>query len=396
MQISLKSVSSYLYLILLGGNYMSGGISAQYGFLYQKYVYILTALEHVSIDSYFVYEGKDDIDIEKENSLYSVSVSKKTYLQVKSGNIDKDCMIKVVGNWMNMDGFSSELQFILYAENDLSFSYNSKEFANEIIESFKKGSEKKRGAVLRTAYDKYSKELSTVSFEQKVLKLLNSIIVKTKSFEEISEQLLSAFERDYCSDIKIYELAKIKRTEHFINYICEAIDKSIAQKASYVLKYSGFINFVQKVREDISDRRYNINVHTTKTIKKEEAKKIIKNCIAREVQQLYLVNEQEEFIIEGIIQELLYKDFRNVYLDISSMDISNIEQEAKDNYDETLFELEFSEKTPRNIYTTTVKKQIENDLLPKGQLYKKGCYIYLTSDDAPEEFQIAWEDNDAK
>ena len=36
---------------------MSGGIDSQYGFLFQKYVYILMLLKHMSMDACFTYEG---------------------------------------------------------------------------------------------------------------------------------------------------------------------------------------------------------------------------------------------------------------------------------------------------------------------------------------------------
>ena len=74
---------------------MSGGIDSQYGFLFQKYVYILMLLKHMSMDACFTYEGIDDIDIEKEEPLHSIIISQKSFIQVKSGNINQKCMIKV-------------------------------------------------------------------------------------------------------------------------------------------------------------------------------------------------------------------------------------------------------------------------------------------------------------
>lgn len=42
---------------------MSDGITSQYGFLYQKYVFMNTAISHASMDLFFTYEGVDDIDV---------------------------------------------------------------------------------------------------------------------------------------------------------------------------------------------------------------------------------------------------------------------------------------------------------------------------------------------
>ena len=41
---------------------MPAGITAQYGFLYQRYAFIKLALDNAGMDRFFVYEGIDDID----------------------------------------------------------------------------------------------------------------------------------------------------------------------------------------------------------------------------------------------------------------------------------------------------------------------------------------------
>ena len=51
---------------------MPAGITAQYGFLYQRYAFIKIALENAGMDRFFVYEGIDDIDIAEEYRISNV------------------------------------------------------------------------------------------------------------------------------------------------------------------------------------------------------------------------------------------------------------------------------------------------------------------------------------
>lgn len=65
---------------------MPAGITTQYGFLFQRYIFIKTVLDFIGIDTFFVYEGADDIDVINEERIVSIGISNNTYIQVKSGN----------------------------------------------------------------------------------------------------------------------------------------------------------------------------------------------------------------------------------------------------------------------------------------------------------------------
>ena len=69
------------------------------------------------------------------------------------------------------------------------------------------------------------------------------------------------------------------------------------------------------------------------------------------------------------------------------------EYSAFNNYYNVLDDLLDNEKTPMIVYQRTMSKPIYDDLLPKNEMYYKGCYIFLTSDDAPNNKQISWEVN---
>ena len=58
---------------------MFEGITSQYGFLYQKYYFIMNAISHASMDLFFTYEGMDDIDVDIIDTAEELSMITKIY-----------------------------------------------------------------------------------------------------------------------------------------------------------------------------------------------------------------------------------------------------------------------------------------------------------------------------
>ena len=104
---------------------MLAGIRSQYGFLYQKCVFIKTVLEKASPDRFFVFEGNDVIDVPEIERIMSIKVSNETFIQAKSGTVSKECWAKVPGNWLLVDDNKAEYKVVL--ENPLAFEANSDE-----------------------------------------------------------------------------------------------------------------------------------------------------------------------------------------------------------------------------------------------------------------------------
>lgn len=63
----------------------NAGITTQYGFLFQRKAFILFALENAGTKQTFTFEGRDDIEISADESIYSVKSADASYIQVKSG-----------------------------------------------------------------------------------------------------------------------------------------------------------------------------------------------------------------------------------------------------------------------------------------------------------------------
>ena len=155
------------------------------------------------------------------------------------------------------------------------------------------------------------------------------------------------------------------------------------------------MKMIMTVCDEISDHRYIAKIPELKKRAKSEATQLVKDNAIREVRQLYLVDKHDEFVIDGIVHELIYKDFRDVYISQKEVEIINLEQNAYENYMNAKFSLDESESSnPKKVYQRTVEMPIGDSLIPDGPVYRKGCYIFLTGDDITEDSQISWGDYD--
>ena len=73
----------------------NAGITAQYGFLFQRKAFVLFALENTGTKQTFTFEGKDDVEISTNECIYSVKTADSNYIQVKSGTVDESCFCKI-------------------------------------------------------------------------------------------------------------------------------------------------------------------------------------------------------------------------------------------------------------------------------------------------------------
>ena len=372
----------------------NSGITAQYGFLFQRKAFILHALENAHTKQFFTFEGKDDIDVTAEDSLCLYQVSNARYIQVKSGHVDENCFSKVICNWFLIDtGMDATLHLI--CEHPLEFSLDD-ELVQKITNYIIKGKNRNKSAIAKKVYDSLASTIETNIAEvyAQIRNLFSRVTIDVYDMARLDRSLEEVFFSTYCSDILEYELAKEKRLNRLISYINEEIDTAVKAKKPYELHYPNLMRLIMKVAEEISDHCYSIDILELKKQSMEEAKRIVAEKATREVKQLNLVNHQEAFVIDGIVQELMYKDFRDVFVENRTVEISNIEQNAFENYSSTKFALDDSELAdPKKIYNQTVRLPIESNLMPPGIIYRKGCYIYLTGDNVDPDSQITWGEN---
>ena len=374
---------------------MSDGITSQYGFIFKRYAFIENVISNAAMNLFFTYEGVDDIDVSDAKAvdmLAMASASNNRYIQVKSGTVSKDCWSKVIGNWILTDDYQNAI-FILLCENELDFNVNDAEIIDFVYCYFEKGASKSKKSIAKKVNDKIFEDNDENAIKEIIRELSQRCTITNRSFDELKEELLKTFTDTYCTDVKIYEKAKERRFERFIEYIVAEIDAAIEKKKKYTITFQKLMDIVNRVRAEISDNKYTIETVEIKKRKKKEAEMLMRDRSIREIKQLLLVQNNSAFVMGELVKELLYKDFRDVYAD-GGIEISNIEDIAHTNYEDAL--LEFDETpTPKEVFVKTTRKPIESSILDNSSIYRNGCYVFLTGDDIDPDLQISWgEDNE--
>ena len=373
----------------------NAGITAHYGFLFQRKAFVLFALENTGTKQTFTFEGKDDVEISTNECIYSVKTADSNYIQVKSGTVDESCFCKIICNWLLLDKIPSDT-LILFAENQLEVPI-SNVTKDAILEYILKGKEKKKSSIARKTYNKFQDIIETDrdAFLEIIDRHLQAIKLQVCSMDNLDRRLESAFFDNYCQDITEYELAKSKRLDRFISYINQEIDTALKSKEPCTLLYPDLIKIIMKTCDEINDQRYVAKIPELKKRVKGEAARLVEDNVIREVRQLYLVDKHDEFVIDGIVHEMLYKDFRDVYIAQREVEIINLEQNAYENFTTAKFSLDEPESfIPKKVYQRTIETPIGDSLLPDGPVYRKGCYIFLTGEDIDKDSQITWGDYD--
>lgn len=373
---------------------MLDGIKSQYGFLFQRYAFILNVINNASMNIYFTYEGIDDIDVsdaDKEGTLAMAAASNHKYIQVKSGTVNKNCWSKVIGNWILTENYQ-EADFTLLCENVLNFNVNDDDVIESVYGYFEKGASGNARSIARRVNDKFFAENDKNSIMEIIRDLSQRCIIMAQSFDEIKKALSETFTDTYCTDVKIYEKAKERRFERFIEYMIAEIDDAMEKKKKYTITFQKLMDIVNKVRTEISDSKYTVETAEIKKRKKKTAENLMKEGKIREIRQLLLVKNDTGFVIGELVKELLYKDFRDVYAD-GGIEISNIEDSAHTNYEDALLELD-ENPTPKEIFIKTTRKPIESSIMDNSSIYRNGCCVFLTGDDVNSDLQISWGEDD--
>ena len=81
-------------------------------------------------------------------------------------------------------------------------------------------------------------------------------------------------------------MVKSKRLERFLSYINLRIDDAIKNKKPFTMPYPDFLHLVTQVTEEISDKKYTMDIQYLKDKSKETAQKIVEEKLTREVKRL--------------------------------------------------------------------------------------------------------------
>lgn len=294
----------------------NAGITTQYGFLFQRKAFILFALENAGTKQTFTFEGRDDIEISADESIYSVKSADASYIQVKSGTISESCFCKVICNWLLFDKESSGT-VTLFAENQLD-TLVSNITKDIIFDYIIQGKEKKRSSIAWKTYNKFQNPIETdrEAFLGIIEKFLQIINIHICSMDELDSRLEKVFFENYCRDITEYQLAKSKRLERFISYMNQEIDNALKAQRPCTLLFADLMKMIMTVCDEISDHRYIAKIPELKKRAKSEATQLVKDNAIREVRQLYLVDKHDQEFNRSLFQAK--KLFRELHLTYTS------------------------------------------------------------------------------
>ena len=366
---------------------MSAGITAQYGFLYQRYAFIKIALDNAGMDRFFVYEGIDDIDIAEDYRISAVRQYNNQFVQVKSGTVSHDCWAKVIGNWLLIEDETPTYRIVL--ENALTFDFGEDDVIGSVLGYFTAGADKAPTSIANKVYKKFLEASDETVLKNRVVEMLDRISFEVLSMEELYSAIVETFKAIYCPDITKYDIAKICRCDRFIEYINSRIDEAIKKKKSFTLRYVDFMDIINKVTAEISDGKYIVDISEMRKRKTTVAEQLVNSGTLREVRQLRLVNSNRGFIVKELVKELLYRDLREVYATSGSTLISNIEETAYSNFEDVKYSLP-EDSEPRQLFQETISKEIPLNIVDNSPLYRNGCYVYLTGEETDESRQITW------
>ena len=370
------------------------GIISQSGFEFQKRIFILNLLQ-LENSSFVVYEGQDDIEISNEYfPILSITpIWNETLIQVKSGNVTKQVLEKIFLNWIL--NFGNKKEYLCYLENPLDGNLNFKDpqFFEDLLNKISNSSNRRKDSILRRSYDLYSIDLR--SFKSNLQYLIDNAKFRIYDKEQLLEDIKSIFIKNFSNDGSS-EFTQNERFEEFNRIINYKLAEALYFKNKFKFNFSELFNLMSDIKSSISSTSYELNFLEFKMRKIEAVKQIVSSN-KRSVRQLKLVNNTEDFIIEGLTQQIFYEDLRNYFVNIGEeKEILNIEYNANENFKDAKGELlaDLGEYKPNQLYFKTIGKDIKSKLLKddSGQYnhYKKGCYIHLTDDGIDKNILISW------
>jgi len=369
----------------INDNFMSktGGTLAQYGFEFQKEVFVFVLINKLKVGDKASYEMIDDIDF-NVSDLGNTKLN-SLHVQCKTGSFNYSLFRHVICNWLLYD-YTDE--YILFIDNDLNFHFDSENLSEDIISDVKKYFDKKKQRIdcylykIFKKYNEFNSDIEINKLKSDLLEILNKLKIYSKTISTIKEESMNSFIEEYCTDINI-EFAKKSRFEMFCDEIHKGLKKSIEEKKPYTIDFIGFKNLINRTIKSIDNHKYFIDYVEFKNSNKN----IYKNLLSsREALFLKKMNMVEGSIVRYLTYELYYKDLRDYYVGIQKSNLINeIEEHAHFNYTETA-------RKNNNIwvetFNNTINTPIDNDVLQNIQ-YTSGCYMFLSSDEAVNYF-IDW------
>lgn len=135
-----------------------------------------------------------------------------------------------------------------------------------------------------------------------------------------------------------------------------------------------------------NEYRPNFEIFRKKSLTEETINSIF-DSNKREVSQLYEIGLLKNEILDYLRYELFYRDIREVYIERKRDDIEYIETEA---YDIFRHHEKLEPDNRYKLFYEVVDIKLNHSDIALDRFSSKGCYIHLSSDEAPKTKQISW------
>lgn len=372
----------------------SSGITSEFGYVYQRKVFLNILIKQCfNVDDAFTYEGIDDVSytIGRPDLLNSIRF-KKTAIQCKTGDLPYCDFLKAFENWVLIDELQEE--YLLYSEKELSFNYSLETIIEDIhrnlFDYFNNHKKKSRKAILNRILKRFhfkdGKPIDN-SLSEKVTAIFRRFKPNSIEYEALiadtSEFWIKNRIRDCPENLSICE----RRLDLFASRINNLIDNNESKRVSTTVSYATFEEMFQKVLLEINeDTPYSIDYVS---FKKDKFNKIIlDDRIMKSREGIFLskvFNNDNVRVVGHLINECYYRDLRTHYIRQSENDkIAYAEEAAFENYQGA---------RPDNdlwvYFDSVTRKDIGSSIIVNNQ-YRVGCYVFLSSDDCPEDVFIDW------
>lgn len=366
------------------------GIYSQFGFEYQKEVFINSLLMYFKSETKAFYERDDDVSIgEYDEKLTKTTCDSDILIQCKSGTISHDILVHVFCNWLL--ALCNQKEFVLFLENNIDFTYSEQSIKDSLIskiKSYPNGKKPNRGAILYKLKEKYyDKSTSTIKTEliSDLACVYKAFNVNIKSSKELYESSKKKFTAEYSATLEI-ESARSLRFDTFRDNIYILIRDELLKKNCIEIEYKDYWRIIEKSIHEVTDQLYNPSFieFQKKHIDKIET---IKKDLKRETDFFEKIGFNDEYIIDLLINEMYYKLVKYHYVSIKQSDLTSLaESIAKENYLRTKIQIQ---NNIQYLFSTTISQQIKAEIILNSKM-QTGCYIFLSGDEADDECFIDW------
>lgn len=376
------------------------GITAEFGFVYQRMVFLRELIEHCNDQNdYFHYEGVDDVDscVTSVEGLRTIK-NKRRVIQCKTGVVTSTIFDKAIMNWVLL---TSKLglydKYVLYSENELSFPHDKEtvieRIRKNVVEYLNSGKRKTEKAILYRISHFYNRENET--FSDTFLEIIDHVFLcfdeQVFSYMSLKTDSFSIFCVKKCPDVSDNLTICKKRFESVSSTIRDLIDDNEQQRKTTSISFSEYSRMNNIAVANYNEKNYSLDISE---FRKANQKRLMNNeriMQSREALFLNSVYSSEKHVLEAIIKEYYYRDLRDYY-DSQGMisRIQSAELEAYERYIDT-------EKNDDlyKYFTSVVGRNFRSEIITNDS-YNKGCFVFLSSDDCEESVFIDWGGKNAR